>query len=40
MFDNSFPMTRFEPALGSNPKHTIYVFSICIIEIVMGKGRK
>ena len=27
-------------AAGSNPKHTIYAFSNCIIEIVMGKGRK
>ena len=27
-------------AAGSNPKHTIYAFSICIIEIVMRKGRK
>ena len=25
---------------GSNLKHTIYAFSICIIEIVMKKGRK
>ena len=25
---------------GSNPKHTIYAFSTCIIEIVMSKGRK
>ena len=24
-------------ALGSNPKHTIYAFPICIIEIVMKK---
>ena len=27
-------------AAGSNPKHTIYAFSICTIEIVMRKGRK
>ena len=24
---------------GLNPKHTINAFSICFIEIVMGKGR-
>ena len=27
-------------AAGSNPKHTIYTFSICIIEIILRKGRK
>ena len=27
-------------AAGSNPEHTIYTFSICIIEIAMRKGRK
>ena len=31
----------YDPAApGSNPKHTITIFSICIIEIVMRKGRK
>ena len=31
----------YHPAApGSNPKHTIYAFSICIIEIVMRKGEK
>ena len=27
-------------AVGSSPKHTIYAFSIYIIEIVMSKGQK
>ena len=27
-------------AKGSNPKRTIYAFSICIIEVVMREGRK
>ena len=27
-------------AAGLNPKHTIYAFSICIIEIVMSKKDK
>ena len=27
-------------AAGSNPKHTICAFPICIIEIVMRKGQK
>ena len=27
-------------ALGSNPMHTIYAFSNCIIEIVTRKERK
>ena len=27
-------------AAGSNPEHTNYTFSICIIEIVMRKGWK
>ena len=26
-------------APGSNPKHTIYPFSVCIIDIVMIKGQ-
>ena len=26
-------------AAGSNPKHTIYAFSVCIIEIVMEKDK-
>ena len=31
----------YDPAApGLNPKHTITIFSICIIEIVMRKGRK
>ena len=31
---------QFYKAPASNPKHTIYAFPICIIEIVMRKGRK
>ena len=31
----------YNPAVHcSNPKHTIYASSICIVEIVMRKGRK
>ena len=31
---------KLELAAGLNPKHTIYALSICIVEVVMRKGRK
>ena len=34
-----FVYTYHPAAAGSNPKHTIYAFSIYIIDIVMTKGR-
>ena len=34
-------ISAFHPvAVGSNPEHTIYAFSICIVNIAMRKGRK
>ena len=35
-----FICTYHSAAVGSNPKHTIYTFSICFVEIVLRKGRK
>ena len=35
-----FVCAQYPVAPGSNPKHTIYAFSIYIIENVMRKGRK
>ena len=35
-----FVCTYHPTAQGSNPKHTIYAFSICIIYVGMRKGRK
>ena len=35
-----FCLRHHPAALGSYPKHTLYAFSICIIEIVMRKEQK